>query len=246
MTRTVSGEQVLLPIWHGVTKQQVMDYSPPLADKLARSTATHTVTEIAAEIAVVVEQHIVVGSRGAVTSTAADGPRQGEEVAGEREGWPRVGRRRWDLPDARDRGAGRPPAGREDLPAHRLGAQAGPRREAEPRSGLLARSRFLASIGTVGGRDVDADGATDSTVRGRRRLLSSALSSGATSMVTHLRFCVLDIETQRIGNDAGGHEDHPRHPAQGQAGRHTPADRFRRAPPSIKGSHVRQAACLCF
>ena len=60
VTRAVGGEQVLLPIWHGVTKQQVMDYSPSLADKLARSTATHTVTGIAAEIAAVVQQHAIV------------------------------------------------------------------------------------------------------------------------------------------------------------------------------------------
>ncbi|MBF4438356.1 toll/interleukin-1 receptor domain-containing protein, partial [Vibrio anguillarum] len=51
VTRTVSGEQVLLPIWHNITKQQVIDFSPSLADKVARSTATHTVNEIAAEIA---------------------------------------------------------------------------------------------------------------------------------------------------------------------------------------------------
>lgn len=51
VTRTVSGEQVLLPIWHNITKQQVVDYSPSLADKVARSTATHTIDEIAAEIA---------------------------------------------------------------------------------------------------------------------------------------------------------------------------------------------------
>jgi len=49
--RTISGEQILLPIWHDITKQQVMDFSPSLADKLARSTATHTVGEIASEIA---------------------------------------------------------------------------------------------------------------------------------------------------------------------------------------------------
>lgn len=60
VTRTVGGEQVLLPIWHGVTKQQVMDFSPSLADKLARSTATHTVAEIAAEIAGVVHDYVVV------------------------------------------------------------------------------------------------------------------------------------------------------------------------------------------
>jgi len=56
VTRTINGEQVLLPIWHGVTKQQVMDYSPSLADKLARSTATHTMGEIAAEITAVVQR----------------------------------------------------------------------------------------------------------------------------------------------------------------------------------------------
>jgi hypothetical protein len=51
VTRAVSGEQVLLPIWHNISKQEVQDYSPSLADKVARSTATHTVEEIAAEIA---------------------------------------------------------------------------------------------------------------------------------------------------------------------------------------------------
>jgi hypothetical protein len=50
VTRTVSGEQILLPIWHEITKQQVIDFSPSLADKVARSTATHTVEEIAQEI----------------------------------------------------------------------------------------------------------------------------------------------------------------------------------------------------
>lgn len=54
VTRAVSGEQILLPIWHGVTKQEVMDYSASLADKVARSTATHTVEEIADEIAEVI------------------------------------------------------------------------------------------------------------------------------------------------------------------------------------------------
>ena len=51
ITRTVSGEQILLPIWHNITKQEVVDFSPSLADKVARTTATHTVQEIAVEIA---------------------------------------------------------------------------------------------------------------------------------------------------------------------------------------------------
>ena len=55
VTRAVSGEQVLLPIWHHITKQQVVDFSPSLADKVARTTATHTIDEIASEIAELLE-----------------------------------------------------------------------------------------------------------------------------------------------------------------------------------------------
>lgn len=51
ITKVTSGEQVLLPIWHNITKREVMDYSPSLADKLARSTATDTIEDIAEEIA---------------------------------------------------------------------------------------------------------------------------------------------------------------------------------------------------
>ena len=50
VTRSVSGEQILLPIWHDITKQELIEYSPSLADKVARSTATHTIEEIAKEI----------------------------------------------------------------------------------------------------------------------------------------------------------------------------------------------------
>ncbi len=50
VTRAVSGEQILLPVWHEITKQEVIDYSPSLADRLARSTGTSTVDEIAREI----------------------------------------------------------------------------------------------------------------------------------------------------------------------------------------------------
>jgi hypothetical protein len=50
VTRAVTGDQVLLPIWHDITKQEVIAYSPSLADKLARSTSTHTIDEIASEI----------------------------------------------------------------------------------------------------------------------------------------------------------------------------------------------------
>ncbi len=49
--KVVQGGQIFLPIWHNITKQQVVDFSPSMADKVARSTATHTVGEIAKEIA---------------------------------------------------------------------------------------------------------------------------------------------------------------------------------------------------
>jgi len=54
VTRANSSDQILLPIWHNITKQEVIGYSPSLADKLARNTATHTVEEIATEIAAVI------------------------------------------------------------------------------------------------------------------------------------------------------------------------------------------------
>ena len=51
MTKAISGQQILLPIWHDITKQEVIDYSPSLADKVARNTSQETVEEIAEEIA---------------------------------------------------------------------------------------------------------------------------------------------------------------------------------------------------
>jgi len=54
VTREMTGEQVILPLWHGLTKREVIGYSPSLADKVARSTADFTIEEIAKEIAGVI------------------------------------------------------------------------------------------------------------------------------------------------------------------------------------------------
>lgn len=56
MTREIAsgGGQMILPLWHKVTKDEVTAYSPSLADKLALSTGDKTVAEIAEEIAAVV------------------------------------------------------------------------------------------------------------------------------------------------------------------------------------------------
>ena len=43
----MTGEQQVLPVWHDITKQEVVDFSPSLADKLARNTAVNTIEEIA-------------------------------------------------------------------------------------------------------------------------------------------------------------------------------------------------------
>lgn len=51
VTRAVTGEQIILPIWHNITKQEVIGFSPSLADKVARSTSNYTIEEIADEIA---------------------------------------------------------------------------------------------------------------------------------------------------------------------------------------------------
>jgi len=57
VTKAVSGDQIILPIWHDITKQEVINYSPSLADKLARNTAVYTIEEIATEIAEVINEH---------------------------------------------------------------------------------------------------------------------------------------------------------------------------------------------
>jgi hypothetical protein len=38
ISKEIGGRKVILPIWHNVTRQEVLEYSPPLADKLALST----------------------------------------------------------------------------------------------------------------------------------------------------------------------------------------------------------------
>jgi hypothetical protein len=54
VTREMTGEQIILPLWHKITKSEVMAQSPSLADKVARNTSDFTVDEIAQEIADVI------------------------------------------------------------------------------------------------------------------------------------------------------------------------------------------------
>lgn len=56
VTRTVAGEQSLLPIWHELSAAQVRAFSPSLADKVGMSTDQFSIHEIAEQIAEVVNQ----------------------------------------------------------------------------------------------------------------------------------------------------------------------------------------------
>jgi len=48
--REIDGRKVILPIWYGISKEDVLKYSPPLADKIAIDSSKKTVSEIAAEL----------------------------------------------------------------------------------------------------------------------------------------------------------------------------------------------------
>jgi hypothetical protein len=54
VTMAVSGKQVLLPLWHDVSKDEVVSYSPSLADRVALRTSDYTIEEIATEITTVI------------------------------------------------------------------------------------------------------------------------------------------------------------------------------------------------
>jgi TIR domain-containing protein len=52
----VGGRQRVLPIWHGISHDDMLRYSPTLADTVAARTSDSTIEEIAAEIARVVRE----------------------------------------------------------------------------------------------------------------------------------------------------------------------------------------------
>lgn len=54
VTMEISGKQVLLPLWHEISKDEVLGHSPSLADKVALRTSDYSTAEIAEEITSVV------------------------------------------------------------------------------------------------------------------------------------------------------------------------------------------------
>jgi len=47
VAREIGEDRVILPIWHGVSRQQVIEFSPPLADKVALDTRELTAQDVA-------------------------------------------------------------------------------------------------------------------------------------------------------------------------------------------------------
>ncbi len=50
VAREMNGIKVILPIWHNVTRDEVLSFSPTLADKVALNTAIYSLHEIANEL----------------------------------------------------------------------------------------------------------------------------------------------------------------------------------------------------
>lgn len=58
VAKEMHGGKVILPIWHKVSKDKVLSFSPTLADKIALNTAISSVSEIAKQLAEVLNDNI--------------------------------------------------------------------------------------------------------------------------------------------------------------------------------------------
>ncbi len=56
VAREIEGHKVILPVWHNVSKKDVLAYSPSLADKVAVTTEGQTISKISAALADCLEQ----------------------------------------------------------------------------------------------------------------------------------------------------------------------------------------------
>lgn len=54
VAREMNGHKMILPIWHKVTKNDVINFSPSLADKVALNTSLNSIEEIAGQLAEVI------------------------------------------------------------------------------------------------------------------------------------------------------------------------------------------------
>lgn len=56
--KEIGSEKVILPRWHGVDRQEVLSFSPSLADKYALSSETHDINNLARELIRVIRPDI--------------------------------------------------------------------------------------------------------------------------------------------------------------------------------------------
>jgi hypothetical protein len=55
VAKEIAGGKVILPLWHKLSKDEVMSFSPTLADRVALNTATHSIDELVDRLAEVLE-----------------------------------------------------------------------------------------------------------------------------------------------------------------------------------------------
>ena len=67
VAQEMADKAVILPIWHEITEDEIMTYSPGLTDKIARNTSDFTIDQIAQEIAEVIQR-----SRGPLSKKMTD------------------------------------------------------------------------------------------------------------------------------------------------------------------------------
>lgn len=58
VAKEMVGGKVILPLWYKVTKNEVIQYSPTLADKVALNTATATIEELAQQLADAIKKDV--------------------------------------------------------------------------------------------------------------------------------------------------------------------------------------------
>ncbi|MBA3312498.1 MAG: toll/interleukin-1 receptor domain-containing protein [Planctomycetaceae bacterium] len=50
VAKEIAGGKVILPLWHKISKDEVLAYSPTLADKVALNTASYSIDELGAAL----------------------------------------------------------------------------------------------------------------------------------------------------------------------------------------------------
>jgi len=55
LAKEMEGHKMILPIWHKVSKTEVLNFSPNLADKVALNSSLNSIEEIASQLMEVIK-----------------------------------------------------------------------------------------------------------------------------------------------------------------------------------------------